>query len=365
MHKTLRIYSLFKKSTKPWSLCKPKKPSLCFSVQSIHTNNRRIFSGVQPTGTLHLGNYFGAIEKWVSLQTESECIYSIVDLHSITLNHDPTTLRNATLKMTATLLACGICPEKCVLFLQSQVPEHTELCWILNCLITMARLKHQPQFKEKTAKLKDIPMGIFLYPVLQSADILAYKATHVPVGEDQIQHIQLAQHLCHAFNNKYGKIFPIPEPIIDNSAASRLKSLRNPSKKMSKSDTDPRSRIELTDSSDVIREKIKKAITDFTSEVTYDPVERPGVSNIIFIHSLVSEKSVETICDESRVLDTQQYKLVVADSVIERLKPISSGIEDLMKNPDYLTQVLKKGGDRARQISSQTLVETKTALGIL
>lgn len=210
---------------------------------------------------MHVGNYLGAIKKWVDLQNDNQfdnVTFSIVDLHSITLPQNPEELRKNTLLMIASLLASGIDPKKCTLFLQSSVKNHTELCWILGCLTTMARLSHLPQYKEKSSKLKEIPLGLFVYPVLQAADILLYKSTHIPVGEDQLQHLQLAQHLGRLFNHKFGQVFPNCHAMVAEDLSCRVKSLRDPTKKMSKSDPDPKSCLMLTDTPDVLIEKCKK-----------------------------------------------------------------------------------------------------------
>lgn len=325
----------------------------------------RIFSGIQPTGSLHIGNYLGAIQKWVELQNDgNDTTYCIVDNHSITLPQDPKALRQYSLLMTATLLACGIDPMKSTLFLQSDVTQHTELGWILGCLTTLPRLSHFPQFKEKSSKLKDVPLGLFVYPVLQAADIMLYKSTHVPVGEDQVQHLQLSQHLAKIFNTKFGETFPICNPIIADDSSCRIKSLRDPSKKMSKSDPDPKATIFVTDTSDVIREKMKKAITDFTSEVTFDVDNRPGVSNLITIHSLMACKSIEDIIVESQGINTGQYKLVAAESVVEFINPIRTKINEYLLNEDYLWDVLKEGSDKARNIAEHTIAEVKDKVGL-
>ncbi|VVC43670.1 Hypothetical protein CINCED_3A015838 [Cinara cedri] len=280
-------------------------------LRSHHSNVKwkdRVFSGIQPTGTLHLGNYFGAVSKWVQLQNEDqEVIYSIVDLHSITLPYDPKKLEKNVLLMTASLIACGINPNKSTLFLQSQVPEHTQLCWVLGCLTTMPRLGQLPQFKEKSSSLKDVPLGLYLYPILQAADILLYKGTKVPVGEDQIQHLQLAHSLARTFNKRYGDTFPIPTVLLQKDCSSRIKNLRDPMKKMSKSHPDPRGRIDITDEPDVIAEKVKKSVTDCTSKITFDPDNRPGVATLLTMHSLVSGILPEEICEEYAFLDTGGY----------------------------------------------------------
>lgn len=325
---------------------------------------KRIFSGIQPTGNIHLGNYLGAIKQWVQLQqSEQVVLWSVVDMHSITLPQDPAILKENILRVTATLLACGIEPNKSILFQQSSVPMHAELCWILGCITTMARLGRLPQFKEKSEHLKNIPLGLYIYPVLQAADILLYRATQVPVGQDQVQHIQLAQDLAYSFNQKFGDTFPLPRSLIFDDASKRIKSLRDPSKKMSKSDTDCKSRLDLTDNSDVLLEKIKKAVTDNTSQVTYDPETRPGVSNLIAIHSLLTDKSPEEICKDAQDLDTGKYKLVLADVVIEKLKPIREEISRLLKEPLYLDEVLKIGSEKATDLAIDCYVDVKDKIG--
>ncbi|XP_025423866.1 tryptophan--tRNA ligase, mitochondrial isoform X2 [Sipha flava] len=286
-----------------------KIPYACHMiVRSCHSSvkwKEKVFSGIQPTGTLHLGNYFGAVSKWVKLQNEDrEVFYSIVDLHSITLPYDAKKLEKNVLLMTASLIACGINPERSTLFLQSQVPEHTQLSWVLGCLTTMPRLGQLPQFKEKSATLKDVPLGLYLYPILQAADILLYKATKVPVGEDQIQNLQLAHSLARTFNRQYGETFPISEVLVQQDCSSRIRNLRDPTKKMSKSHPDKRGKIDITDTPDDIVEKVKKAVTDCTSQITYDPDNRPGVSTLLTMHSLISGLSPEEICEENKLLDT-------------------------------------------------------------
>ncbi|CAG9767532.1 unnamed protein product [Ceutorhynchus assimilis] len=325
----------------------------------------RVFSGIQPTGSIHLGNYLGAISQWIKLQDQNEdLILSIVDLHSITLPHDPKKLSRNILELTATLLGCGLDPSKVILFQQSMVSAHTELCWCLGCISTMARLAHLPQYKEKSANLKNIPLGLFVYPVLQAADILLYKATHVPVGEDQLQHIQLCQELAKIFNNRFGQTFPMPHTLKISNEYSRIKSLRDPLKKMSKSDPDEKSRICLTDTPDTIVRNIKKAVTDFTSEVTFDPENRPGVSNLISIHSFATGKTVEQICKEAEHLDTGRYKFVAADAIVAYIKPIQESIAQYLDDKGYLLSVLAEGGEKASEIAEVTLKEVHNKLGL-
>ncbi|XP_033325975.2 tryptophanyl-tRNA synthetase, mitochondrial [Megalopta genalis] len=325
---------------------------------------RRIFSGIQPTGDIHIGNYLGAIKKWVELQyNEKNVIWSVVDMHAITLPQDRKELHNNIMRMTATLLACGIDPKKSILFQQSAVPMHAELYWVLGCITTLARLAHLPQFKEKSQTVKFVPLGLYVYPVLQAADILLYRATHVPCGEDQIQHIELAQELAVSFNNKIGKIFCVPHALINEDASHRIRSLRDPMKKMSKSDQSPKSRINILDEPSILKEKVKKAVTDFTSEITYEPNERPGVANLITIHSMFTGQTSDEICLEMQGLNTAQYKLLLADLIIEKLSPIREEFSRLIKEPVYLSEVLKDGKERATEIAEETWQQVRDKVG--
>lgn len=327
---------------------------------------RTIFSGIQPTGELHLGNYLGAVRRWVELQEGGDdVLFCVVDLHSITLPQDPATLHAQTLAMTASLLACGIDPGRAIVFQQSRVPEHTQLAWVLGCLSTMARLGHLPQYKEKSAMQKEIPLGLYVYPVLQAADILLYHATHVPVGEDQLQHIQLASDLARIFNKRFGQTFVPPRSLVLGQDAARLRSLRQPTKKMSKSEPDPRGRVALSDAPDVVREKFKKAVTDFTSEVYHDPEARPGVSNLMVIDSAMTGRSLEEITAASKGLTTAQYKLVVADSVVEHLTPIREHMNHLLQEPGHLDQLLEQGAEKARERAAKTWDTVKRKVGLL
>ncbi|XP_064473323.1 tryptophan--tRNA ligase, mitochondrial-like isoform X2 [Ornithodoros turicata] len=327
---------------------------------------RRAFSGIQPTGVPHLGNLFGAIRQWTRLQDSGmECIFSIVDLHSITLPHYSTEeLRSNIEVMTASLLACGVDPEKCILFLQSQVPEHGQLAWILCCLQTMAQLQHFPQLKEKTSGMKETPLGLYLYPVLQSADVLLYKGTDVPVGEDQLPHVYLMQDLAETFNKRFGTVFPPPKPLLVEGPAVRLRNLRDPTKKMSKSHPDPKGRIDLDDSPDQIRSKIRKALTDFTSKVTYEPEERPAVANLVALHSLLTDKTPEEICSSVQHLDTGKYKTEVAEAAVEVLVPIQRRLQEHLKDRAHLWKLLDRGSLRAREIAIRTLEEVRRASGM-
>ncbi|KAM9342879.1 tryptophan--tRNA ligase, mitochondrial [Pholidichthys leucotaenia] len=282
-------------------------------------------------------------------------------MHSITQPQDPTQLRNNILDMTASLLACGINTEKAILFQQSQVPEHAELSWILGCLTSMPRLRHLPQWKMKSKQKNEGSVGLYTYPILQAADILLYKSTHVPVGEDQVQHLDLAQDLARIFNNHYGKLFPEPHALL--SSTRKVKSLRDPSAKMSKSDPQKMATITITDSPEDIAFKIRRAVTDFTSEVTFDPETRLGVSNLVTIHAAMAMISVEEAVAQARGLDTGAYKGLVAEAVIQRLTPIREEIERLRTDRAHLEQVLVEGTRKARELAAPVLAEVRRKVG--
>uniref|UniRef100_A0A3P8VMH1 Tryptophan--tRNA ligase, mitochondrial n=1 Tax=Cynoglossus semilaevis TaxID=244447 RepID=A0A3P8VMH1_CYNSE len=337
-------------------------------VQSVNTSspvsppNGRVFSGIQPTGVPHLGNYLGALENWVALQDQyPSVLYSIVDLHSITQPQEPARLRNNILDMAASLLACGIDPERAILFQQSKVSAHAELSWILGCLTSMPRLRHLPQWKMKSKQKNEGSVGLFTYPVLQAADILLYKSTHIPVGEDQVQHLELAQDLARIFNNRYGDVFPEPRALL--SSTRKVKSLRDPSAKMSKSDPHAGATISITDSPDDIAFKIRRAVTDFTSEVTFDPETRPGVSNLVTIHSATARISLEEAVSQARGLDTGAYKQLVAEAVIQRLTPIREEIQRLKSDAAHLESVLSRGNSRAQELAASVLSEVQRCVG--
>ncbi|KAH8270228.1 hypothetical protein KR018_006067 [Drosophila ironensis] len=326
---------------------------------------RRVFSGIQPTGSLHLGNYLGAVRKWVQLQNAREDVtVCIVDMHSITMPHNPPALRENILNMAATLLSCGVDPSKSSLFVQSSVAEHAEFNWILSSLTTMPRLAQLPQFREKSRLVKDVPLGLYVYPVLQAADIMLYKATHVPVGADQLQHIQLAQHLARTYNNRYGESFPVCHAMVEESNASRVLSLRDPTKKMSKSEGNPKATINLCDPPEVIMQKIKKAVTDFTSDITFEPVKRAGVSNLVNIHSQVTGQTIKSVVDEASTLDTAKYKERVADAVIEHLRPIQEQIKHHLNKRTELVYLLEVGAEKARKQAQDTISDVKQRLGL-
>ncbi|KAK2840163.1 hypothetical protein Q5P01_013903 [Channa striata] len=342
-------------------------PKRCFCVGACNNTQMppaggRVFSGIQPTGVPHLGNYLGALENWVALQDQyPSVLYSIVDMHSITQPQDPNQLRGNILDMAASLLACGIDPERAIVFQQSQVSEHAELSWILGCLTSMPRLRHLPQWKIKSKLKSEGSVGLYTYPVLQAADILLYKSTHVPVGEDQVQHLELAQDLARIFNNRYGGLFPEPNALL--SSTRKVKSLRDPSAKMSKSDPQTMATITITDSPDDIALKIRRAVTDFTSEVTFDPETRPGVSNLVTIHAAMATITVEEAVYRARGLDTGAYKKLVTEAVIQRLTPIREEIERLRSDRAHLEAVLLQGNHRARELAAPVLREVRQRVG--
>jgi tryptophanyl-tRNA synthetase len=326
----------------------------------------RVFSGIQPTGVPQLGNYLGAIRNWVGMQEAYECLYCVVDLHAITVGRAPEQLRRDTREMAAALIACGIDPQKSILFNQAAVPGHTELGWILGCLTPLGWLNRMTQFKEKAGKDKEkASLGLYGYPVLQAADILLYKATHVPVGEDQKQHLELSRDIAGAFNRAYGtEYFPLPEPMILGEA-TRVMSLRDGTKKMSKSDPSDMARINLSDSDDLIRQKLRKAKSDPIEGITWDPENRPEATNFLTIYAAVSGRSVEKAASECASLNFSAFKERLADALIAHLSPIRTRLEELLKAPEELDLILQSGAERAAAIASVHLAEAKRLVGFL
>jgi tryptophanyl-tRNA synthetase len=326
----------------------------------------RIFSGVQPTGNLHLGNYLGAIRNWVRLQEQYESIFCIVDLHAITLPQEPAELRQATREVTAAYLAAGIDPEKCIIFVQSHVSAHAELAWILNCFTPLGWLNRMTQFKDKAGKHREqAAAGLYVYPVLMAADILAYRATHVPVGEDQKQHLELSRDIAGAFNRRYEiDFFPLPEPVIQGEA-TRVMSLRDGRAKMSKSDSSDNSRINLTDDADLIARKIRRAKSDSEMGLAYDPENRPEAANLLTIYAALADlprAEVEARFASSTFAD---FKGDLADLAVERLAPIADEMRRLTAAADHIDQILRRGAERATAIASKTLAAVHDTVGFL
>ena len=328
----------------------------------------RIFSGIQPTGNLHLGNYLGAIRNWVALQSEYECIFCIVDLHALTQPQDPAELRVSTREVTAAYIAAGIDPERCTIFNQSMVPAHTELAWLLGCLTPLGWLNRMTQFKERAGSNREMAgLGLYAYPVLMAADILVYKATHVPVGEDQKQHLELARDIAGAFNRRYDReFFPLPEPQIFG-ATTRVMSLRDGTKKMSKSDTWDFSLINLTDVAVTITLKIRRAKTD-PEPLPFsiaDLERRPEADNLIGIYAALSELSREAALARFAGRNFSQLKGALSELAVEILGRIGGEMRRLMADPGYLDGTLHRGAERARAIATPILREAQAICGLL
>ncbi len=323
-----------------------------------------VFSGVQPSGSLTIGNYIGAIKNWISLQDEYDCYYSIVDLHAITVPQVPKDLRRSTLEVLALYLACGLDPEKSTIFIQSHVPAHAELAWVLNTMSYMGQLSRMTQYKDKSKKLgESVNAGLFTYPVLMAADILLYQADLVPVGEDQKQHLELARDLAERFNNRYSPTFKIPEPLIKKEGA-RIMSLQDPTKKMSKSDENENAYILILDKPDDIRRKVKRAVTDSIGEVKYRE-EQPGIMNLMTIYSVFSGCSMEEIEKRYEGKGYKEFKEDLAEIIIEGLAPIQEKYREYMANKDFLERVYKQGAEKANYVSNKTLRKVYKKVGFV
>ena len=331
-------------------------------------SKNRIFSGVQPTGSLHLGNYLGAIRNWARLQDEFEAIYCVVDLHAVTAPHDPKELSRATREVTAGLIASGIDPARSIIFNQSMIPEHAELSWLFNCVARLGWLNRMTQFKEKAGKNREqASVGLYAYPVLMAADILAYKATHVPVGEDQKQHLELTRDIAQSFNSTYGvDYFPLPEPQIFGSA-TRVMSLRDGTKKMSKSDESDYSRINMIDGADEIEQKIRKARTDPDPlpESVEGLAERPEALNLVSIYAALEDIEIDQVIQEYQGQGFSTFKKALADLAVARLDPVSSEMKRLTAEPGEIDQILADGADRAAQLSRPIVAEVREIMGFL
>ncbi|MES1199170.1 MAG: tryptophan--tRNA ligase [Pseudomonadota bacterium] len=332
-----------------------------------YTGPQRVFSGMQPTNGLHLGNYLGALKKFVALQERRDCIYCIVDLHAITAEFDPKELIARTRDVTAAYLAAGVDPKRSVIFVQSAVREHSELAWVLNCIARMGWLERMTQFKDKAGKHAErMSVGLFDYPVLQAADILLYKATHVPVGEDQKQHLELSRDIAQKFNNDFNapNFFPLPEPLIQGPGA-RIMSLRDGSKKMSKSDPSDQSRINLTDDADAIANKIKRATTDPNPlpETVEGLAGRPEVENLVGIYAAVADKSAADVLAEFGGKGFGVFKPALADLLVQHLAPIAAEVRRLNADPGAIDAVLREGAERARAIAGPIMAEVRELVG--
>lgn len=328
---------------------------------------QRVFSGIQPTANIHLGNYLGAIKRFVTIQHEMESLFCVVDMHAITVPQDPKKLKEQTREIAASYLASGIDPEKSVIFAQSSVSAHAELAWILNCVARMGWLERMTQFKDKAGENSErMSVGLFDYPVLMAADILAYQATHVPVGDDQKQHLELARDIAQKFNSDFKAkgFFPSPEPLI-GGPASRVMNLQDGSKKMSKSDPADLSRINLTDDADTIAKKLKKARTDqFPMPETLEELKsRPEVDNLIGIYAALANTDKETIVNQFAGQGFGVFKPALADIAVEKLAPITQKMRELMKDTTMIDKVLSNGQMRANEIAQPILKKTKEIVG--
>lgn len=326
-----------------------------------------VFSGVQPSESpLHLGNYLGAIKNWTELQNQYRCIFCVADLHALTVPKDPQKFPKKIMETAKIYLAAGVEAEKSIIFIQSSVKEHTELCWILNTISKIPELERMTQFKEKAERhKKDLNVGLFDYPVLMAADILLYKTNAVPVGEDQIQHVELTRTLAERFNKKFGETFVVPKALVKKEGA-RIMGLDDPTKKMSKSAPSPQNYIALTDSPDTIREKIKKAMTDSGKEIKFDPPSKPAISNLLEIYSLCSGQPINVL--EKKYADAESYaefKTDLAETIIAFLSPFQEKFSALDKDDKYVIELLNRGANKAQTIARETMAEVKAKIGLI
>ncbi|CAB4547121.1 MAG: tryptophan--tRNA ligase [Actinobacteria bacterium] len=329
-------------------------------------SKKRVLSGIQPThDSFHLGNYLGALKQWVEMQENHDAFYCVVDLHALTVETDPKLLKKRTLLSAAQLIAIGLDPTKCTLFIQSHVPAHNQLAWIFECITGFGEASRMTQFKDKSQKsgADRINVGLFTYPILQAADILLYQPDFVPVGEDQRQHVELTRDIAQRFNSKYKEIFNIPKPEIIKSLA-KINDLQDPTAKMSKSASSMAGVIELLDSAEVTLKKFKSSVTDDGKEVKFDEKGKPGISNLLTIHSALSGKSVSDIENEFSGKGYGDFKTAVAEVVIAKLEPIGKRTKELMDDPAELSRVLSNGAQKANEVASATLKAAYSAIGL-
>lgn len=336
-------------------------------ISNVAQGLPRAFSGAQPSAdSMHLGNFIGALNNWVEMQANHECLYFIPDMHAITVPQDPAVLLERTRKTAAQYIACGIDPEKTPLFVQSQVPEHAQLAWVLNCITGFGEASRMTQFKDKSAKqgADNASVGLFTYPVLMAADILLYQADAVPVGEDQRQHLELTRHLAQRFNSRFGQTFVVPEPLILKETA-KIYDLQNPASKMSKSAQNDKGIIWLLDDPKKTAKKIKSAVTDDGSEIAFDRENKPGVSNLLSIYSAVTNRSVEEIVSEYEGKMYGHLKVDLAELVSETMSPIRDRALELLDDPAELDRLLAVGASKAREIASVTIDNVYRNIGFL
>ena len=322
-----------------------------------------IFSGMQPSGIITLGNYLGALKNWTNLQDEYNCLYCIVDMHAITVRQDPAVLRKNARELMMLYIAAGLDPEKNIIYMQSHVSAHAELAWILNCFTYMGELSRMTQFKDKSQKHSDnINAGLFTYPALMAADILLYQTDLVPVGIDQRQHLELTRDIAIRFNNLYGDTFKVPEAYIPKVGA-KIMSLQDPTKKMSKSDTDVNASISITDDTDTIIRKFKRAVTDSDTEVRFDEENKPGVSNLMTIYGAITGQTMEQVTNEFAGKGYGDFKVKVGEAVAEELKPLQNRFKELSSDKAYIDGVIKKNAETASYLATKTLRKVQKKVG--
>ena len=323
----------------------------------------RILSGIQPTGSIHIGNYLGAIKQWIELQKDNECIFFIADLHSITIPYNPADLQKNILEVAVAHFATGIDPQKSIFFVQSDIKEHSELCWLLNTVCPVGDLQRMIQYKEKSKQFKkDLNAGLLNYPILQAADILLYKTEAVPVGKDQVQHIELARTIAKRFNQKFGDVFTEPKAMLSKFGA-KIMALDNPKKKMSKS-LDPKGCLFLFDDPEEIKKKTMSAVTDMGKDIKYDLTKKPGISNLLTIYSLFSEKSIKEAEDLFEGKGYAQFKSSLAELLINSLEPFRRKRKELLSRDIYIRETLKLGAKRAQVIAESTMIEVRQKMGM-
>lgn len=333
----------------------------------MHNQKKIIFSGVQPSGNLHIGNYLGAIKQFVKLQEETDAIFCVVDLHAVTIPQDPNKLRAKTFETAMIYLAAGIDPKKSVIFVQSHVPAHTELSWILNTMTPIGELERMTQFKEKSGKTtrsEGVMAGLLNYPTLMAADILLYQTDMVPVGEDQKQHVELTRSIAERFNNRFGKTFEIPQALVDNNT-KRIMGLDDPAKKMSKSAESANNYISMLEEPDEIRRKIKIAVTDSESEIGFDPANRPAVANLMHIYSAFSGITTKDVIKKYAGKGYAEFKKDLAEVVISGLKPIQENYSRFSKDKNEVLKILRNGAKKASERAEKTLKDVKEKMGLL
>lgn len=323
----------------------------------------KIFSGIRPTGEIHLGNYLGAIKQWIELQEKEDCLFCVVDWHAITTPYEKDSLQNQIFDLAVSYLAVGLDPKKCILFIQSQVKEHAELSWLLGTITPLGELKRMTQFKDKSQKHPDyINAGLLNYPLLMAADILLYKTEAVPIGKDQLQHLELTRNIAEKFNKKYGQTFVLPKAMLPKQGAT-IMSLSSPEKKMSKTDKG-KGCIGLFEEPEAIRKKIMSAATDSGKEIKYDPIKKKGISNLLIIYSLLSNKLIKEIEKDFQDKGYNDFKKALANLLIEKLKPLRQKREELKNNHTYVNSILENGANQARRRAEKTMIEVRKKMGL-